>query len=128
MNLKKMKKMGKVGKLTSLMLIGTVALSLAACGANGTKNTNNTTETSKMDGMSNEPKNLEEATSMYKEYLEQENAILAENKDLWEKVFMSADKGMTLQEDGKNYGDFLLKTIESAKDKFTEDELKTLKS
>ncbi len=28
----------------------------------------------------------------------------------------------------KNYGDFLLKTIESAKDKFTEDELKTLKS
>lgn len=110
------------------MLIGTVALSLAACGANGTKTTNNTTETSKMDGMSNEPKNLEEATSMYKEYLEQENAILAENKDLWEKVFMSADKGMTLQEDGKNYGDFLLKTIESAKDKFTEDELKTLKS
>lgn len=128
MNLKKMKKMGKVGKLTSLVLIGMVALSLAACGANGTKTTNNTTETSKMDGMSNEPKNLEEATSMYKEYLEQENAILAENKDLWEKVFMSADKGMTLQEDGKNYGDFLLKTIESAKDKFTEDELKTLKS
>lgn len=109
MNLKKMKKMGKVGKLTSLVLIGTVALSLAACGANGTKTTNNTTETSKMDGMSNEPKNLEEATSMYKEYLEQENAILAENKDLWEKVFMSADKGMTLQEDGKTMATFFLR-------------------
>ena len=29
-------------------------------------------------------------------------------------------------EDGSNYGDFLLKTIESAKDEFTEDELKLL--
>ena len=34
---------------------------------------------------------------------------------------------MTMQEDGKNYGDFLLSTIESAKDQFTEDELKLLK-
>ena len=25
---------------------------------------------------------------------------------------MAADKGMTMQEDGKNYGDFLLDTIE----------------
>ena len=40
---------------------------------------------------------------------------------------MSADKGMTTQEDGKNYGDFLLDTIESAKDKFTADELKLLR-
>ena len=39
-------------------------------------------------------------------------------------MFLSADKGMTMQEDGKNYGDFLLDTIESAKDKFTADELK----
>ena len=36
-------------------------------------------------------------------------------------------QGMTMQEDGKNYGDFLLSTIESAKDQFTEDELKLLK-
>ena len=57
----------------------------------------------------------------------QENTILSENKALWEKVFMAADKGMTMQEDGKNYGDFLLSTIESAKDQFTEDELKLLK-
>ena len=52
-----------------------------------------------------------------------QNQIFAKNKKLWEKVFMEADKGMTLQEDGKNYGEFLLDTIESAKDKFTEDDL-----
>ncbi len=37
----------------------------------------------------------------------------SENTALWEKVFMAADKGMAMQEDGKNYGDFLLDTIEN---------------
>ena len=75
-----------------------------------------------MDGMSSEPKNAEEAVAMHKELMAQENAILSENTALWEKVFMAADKGMTMQEDGKNYGDFLLDTIEAAKDQFTDDE------
>ena len=35
---------------------------------------------------------------------------------------------MAMLEDGKNYGEFLLKTIEAAKDQFTEEELKTLQS
>ena len=61
-----------------------------------------------------------------RELMEQENAILGKNTELWEKVFMAADKGMTMQEDGKNYGEFLLDTIEGAKDQFTEDELKLL--
>ena len=47
--------------------------------------------------------------AMYNDLMEQENAILSENTELWEKVFMAADKGMTMQEDGKNYGDFLLR-------------------
>ena len=46
---------------------------------------------------------------MYNDLMAQENDILSENTELWEKVFMAADKGMTLQEDGKNYGDFLLR-------------------
>ena len=32
---------------------------------------------------------------------------------------MEADKGMAMIEDGKNYGEFLLDTIEAAKDQFT---------
>ena len=94
-----------------------MVLSLAACGTKGGD---------KMDGMSSEPKNAEEAAAMHKELMAQENAILSENTALWEKVFMAADKGMTMQEDGKNYGDFLLSTIESAKDQFTADELKLI--
>ena len=105
-------------KILALLLAAMMVLSLAACGAKGGD---------KMDGMSSEPKNAEEAVAMHKELMEQENAILSENKALWEKVFMAADKGMTMQEDGKNYGKFLLDTIEGSKDQFTEDELKLLK-
>lgn len=102
----------KMKKMMMLAVAAVLMLSLAACSGKSGK----------------EPGNLEEAVTMYQELMEQENEIFAKNKKLWEKVFMEADKGMTLQEDGKNYGEFLLDTIESAKDKFTEDELKTLKN
>ena len=97
-----------------------MVLSLAACGAKG--------ETGSGDAMTGEPQNAEEAVAMHKELMAQENAILSENTELWEKVFMEADKGMAMIEDGKNYGDFLLDTIDSAKDQFTADELKLIRS
>ena len=114
----KMNRTNTAGRLLALLLLALMMLSLTAC---GTKNGDKT------DGMSSEPKNAEEAVAMHKDLMEQENTILSENTALWEKVFMAADKGMTMQEDGKNYGDFLLSTIESAKDQFTADELKLLK-
>ena len=112
----KMNRMHTANRILALLLIALMVL--AACGTKGGD---------KMDGMSSEPKNAEEAAAMHKELMAQENAILSENTALWEKVFMAADKGMTIQEDGKNYGDFLLKTIEDAKDQFTEEELKVLR-
>jgi len=104
-------------KLMTLLLAVVMVLSLAACGAKGGEH---------MDGMDNEPKNAEEAAAMHKELTAQEAAILAENTALWEKVFMAADKGKIMMEDGKNYGDFLLETINAAKDQFSADELKLL--
>ena len=106
-----------VKKIITLLLALVLAAGMIACGTKGSGTT---------DGMSNEPKNAEEAAAMHKELMAQENAILSENTALWEKVFMAVDKGMTMQEDGKNYGEFLLDTIESAKDQFTADELKLL--
>ena len=114
----KMNRTNTAGRILVLLLTALLVLSLAACGKKGND------DMTKPDG---EPKNAQEAAAMYKALMDQENAILMENQSLWEKVFMSADKGMTMQEDGKNYGDFLLDTIESAKDKFTADELKLLR-
>ena len=102
-----------------------MVLALAACGAkDNDKQADMSGDSSAMTG---EPKTAEEALALHKELLERENALLSENAELWEKVFRAADKGMTLQEDGKNYGDFLLKTIEDAKEEFSDEEYEWLK-
>ena len=102
-----------------------MVLALAAC---GTKNNDKMGDMSgNGSAMTGEPKNAEEALALHKELLERENAILSENTELWEKVFMEADKGMAMIEDGKNYGDFLLDTIEGAKEQFTDKEYEWLK-
>ena len=112
-------------KILALMLCAMMLLSLAACGAkDNDKQADMSGDSSAMTG---EPKTAEEALALHKELLERENALLSENAELWEKVFMAADKGMTMQEDGKNYGDFLLDTVEAAKEQFTDKEYEWLK-
>ena len=107
-----------VKKLAALGLAMLMVLMLAACGA---KQAEKGEETDK------EPQTAEEAAALYDELMAQENAIQAENIELWEKIFLSADKGMAMMEDGKNYGEFLLSTIEAAKEQFTDEEYKLLK-
>ena len=112
-------------KILALMLCAMMLLSLAACGAKDyDKQADMSGDSSAMTG---EPKTAEEALALHKELLERENALLSENAELWEKVFMAADKGMIMQEDGKNYGDFLLDTVEAAKEQFTDKEYAWLK-
>ena len=115
----------KLKKLIALLLAALLVLSLAACGA---KDSDKAADMSGDNAaMTGEPKTAEEALTLHKELLERENAILSENTELWEKVFMEADKGMAMIEDGKNYGDFLLDTVEAAKEQFTDKEYEWLK-
>ena len=107
----------KLKKLTALLLATLMVLSLAACGAKGDSKTENSGDTAQ----------TEEAAATHKSLMDRENEILSENTELWEKVFLAADKGMAMIEDGKNYGDFLLDTIESAKDQFSDEEYALLK-
>ena len=107
----------KMKKLTALLRATLMVLSLAACGAKGDSKTENSGDTAQ----------TEEAAATHKSLMDRENEILSENTELWEKVFLAADKGMAMIEDGKNYGDFLLDTIESAKDQFSDEEYALLK-
>ena len=110
--------------LAALLLI----LGLAACGmSKDGKENEGSRETGIASLLAADPKTTDEASELHQKLMQQETAILSENNSLWEKVFMSADKGMAMIEDGGNYGDFLLTTIESSKDQFTDDELKLLK-
>ena len=113
-----------VKKLITLLLAVMMVLAMAACGA---KENDKKTDIPGGNTMTDEPKTLEEASALFDSLLAQENAILGENSALWEKVFMAANKDMIMIEDGKNYGQFLLDTIEEAKDQFTEEELKVLR-
>ena len=114
----------KFQKFTALLLAVLLVLSLAAC---GTKDNEKKADMSSNDSaMTDEPKNAEEALALHKKLLEQENALLSENTDLWEKVYMAADKGMAMIEDGKNYGEFLLSTIEKIKDQLTSEQYELL--
>ena len=120
----------KTTKILTALLLVALVLSLAACSKPQANGGNMATEDNAAnaidDLLAKEAATAEEATALHTQLMDAETAILNENSALWEKVFLSADKGSTMIEDGSNYGDFLLKTIESAKDEFTEDELKLL--
>lgn len=109
-----------VKKLITLLLAVMMVIAMAAC---GNQNSGNPAD----NGTTGEPKTLEEASALFDSLLAQETAILNENSALWEKVFMAANKDMIMIEDGKNYGQFLLDTIEDAKEQFTAEELKVLR-
>ena len=63
------------------------------------------------------------ATSLDDLY-QQENQVFADHEDVWNKVFGMMDKS-TADPNG-NYADYLADTIESGKEAFTDEELKTL--
>ena len=107
-----------VKKIITLLLALVLAAGMVACGAKQAERNEDTDK---------EPQTAEEAAALYEQLIAQENAIQAENTELWEKVFLSADKGTAMMEDGKNYGEFLLSTIEVAKEQFTDEEYNLLK-
>lgn len=123
----------KTAKILSVLTVFLLILSLAACGTGKDgkeiKDSKQVTEGSNDEItalLAMEPSTADEAADLHQKLMAQENAILSENSALWEKVFLSADKDLAMIEDGGNYGDFLLKTIEGAKDQFSADELKLL--
>lgn len=76
--------------------------------------------------MAEEPGNATEAAELYQALMAQENDILAEDSALWEKVFLSIDKDQQKLDEGADYGDYLLKAIDGAKEQFSADELARL--
>lgn len=117
----------KTKRILTLLTAALLVLSLAACGTGkDSKKDDGGKKTEIAALLAAEPATADEAAELHQKLMEQENAILSQNSALWEKVFLSANKNMTMIEDGGNYGDFLLKTIEGAKDQFKSDELKLL--
>ena len=117
----------KTKRILTLLTAALLVLSLAACGTGKDSKKDDSGKKAEIAALlAAEPATADEAAELHQKLMEQENAILSQNSALWEKVFLSANKNMTMIEDGGNYGDFLLKTIDGAKDQFKSDELKLL--
>ena len=117
----------KTKRILTLLTAALLVLSLAACGTGKDSKKDDSGKKTEITALlAAEPTTADEAAELHQKLMEQENAILSQNSALWEKVFLSANKNTTMIEDGGNYGDFLLKTIEGAKDQFKSDELKLL--
>ena len=121
-----MMKTKKMTKLVTLLLALTLVFSLAACSSGkGKDKANGSADIATL--IATEPSSADEAAKLYQQLMQKENDILAANSDLWNKVFLSANKNSPMIEDGTNYGDFLLKTIEDAKEEFSDEEYEWLK-
>ena len=103
-------------KIITLLLAFTLTLSLAACGSKGD---------GKDDGDA-QGATAEEIYAQIQELADKENAIMEENLELWQKLFAAMNEKRDEIPDESNYGAYLLAALDLVKDKFTEDELKTL--
>ena len=109
-------------KITAITACLIMALSLTACGSQ--------TSQPGQEGQSSQPaqsaQTADSSSVTEQDLLDEENKILSENQELWEKVFGAMDKNVTDSDLSKNYGEFLLDAIEKAKDQFTDEEYETL--
>lgn len=106
----------------SLLLIFTLcaALSLTACNGKQPANTEKPQDTQTESSAASSDDSSSELDDLY----QQENQLFADHKDVWDKAFGMMNKS-TADPSG-NYADYLAATVESNKDSFTEEELKTL--
>ena len=119
----------KLFKITPLIMALGLALCLAACSTpSGDANEPAGSNPEIAELIAQEPSSSNEAAELYAKLMQKENDILSSDNALWEKVFNAANKDSAMINDGSNYGDFLLKTIEGAKGEFTADEFETLKA
>ena len=105
-----------------------VALLLTACSgkeAAGTTKTQTTqTEAGTESVTGSDTETTEASGTKLDDLYQQENQIFADHEEVWNKVFGMMKKS-TADPSG-NYADYLADTVDSNKDSFSEDELKTL--
>ena len=108
----------KTRRTIIMILTLCVALSFTACTGKG--------DVGKADSssVSEGTENTEDLQAKLDDLYQQENEIFEKHKDVWEKVFSKMSKA---DAGSDNYAEYLASTVESNKNSFTDDELKTLK-
>ena len=97
-----------------------IALLFTACSGKGTADTEKSQNTKTESGS----KSADDSDSKLNDLYQQENQIFADHEDVWNKAFGMMSKSAA--DPNGNYADSLADTVESNKESFTDDELKTL--
>lgn len=100
------------------------ALLLTACSGKEAADTTKTQTTQTEAGTEAGTETTGASGTKLDDLYQQENQIFADHDEVWNKVFGMMNKG-TADPSG-NYADYLADTVDSNKDSFSEDELKTL--
>mgnify|MGYP000451870703 CR=1 FL=1 len=120
----------KTSRTNSMKLKKVIAASLAvfilfAFTGCKTSSGSATTESSKQEDTSTtDSSSSGDLNEKLNDLYQQENQIFADHKDVWDKVFGMMNKSDA--DPNGNYADYLAGTVESNKNSFTDDELKTL--
>lgn len=96
------------------------ALSLTACNGSGSA----TTENSQKTQTESTTEAVDNSNTKLDDLYQQENQIFADHQDVWNKVFGMMNKSSA--DPNGDYADYLASAVESNKESFTDDELKTL--
>ena len=110
----------KTNKKFLTILTLCIALLLTACGATDAAGTDKTNESLTETGTVS----TDSSNTALKDLYQQENQLFADHEAVWNKVFGMMNNSS--DDPSGDYADYLAGTVESNKESFTDDELKTL--
>lgn len=117
----------KIKKIVSLALLSMMVFFMVACNKdNSNHNEANvqTKEETRLD--KDQEKNMQEKKKELDAKMEEQNKIFEKDKELWDKLFLKADKSKVGENKDMPYEDFLTQLLEENKSDFTDQEVKTL--
>ena len=113
----------KIKKIVSFALLSMMVFFMVACNKDNSNNNEanvQTKEETRLD--KDQEKNKKELDAK----MEEQNKIFEKDKELWDKLFLKADKSKVGENKDMPYEDFLTQLLEENKSDFTDEEVKTL--
>lgn len=117
----------KIKKIVSFALLSMMVFFMVACNKNNSNNNEanvQTKEETRLD--KDQEKNMQEKKKELDAKMEEQNKIFEKDKELWDKLFLKADKSKVGENKDMPYEDFLTQLLEENKSDFTDEEVKTL--
>lgn len=117
----------KIKKIVSFALLSMMVFFMVACNKDNSNNNEanvQTKEETRLD--KDQEKNMQEKKKELDAKMEEQNQIFEKDKELWDKLFLKADKSKVGENKDMPYEDFLTQLLEENKSDFTDEEVKTL--